>query len=132
MSSSAYCRSVLYPLLCRVFTILSPSAIQRADDFVGMEMPIMPLSSARACRESDIRPSANVVKTILNDFMLFFGGQTAQGFFVNVHGMRAGQIFSARKSPLSYPLSPCDSRLQASHECERLFRKSMKLSRKLG
>src|SRR5580704_2338937 len=73
MSSSAYCRLVPYPLLFRVLTILSPSAIQRADDFVGMEMPMVPLSWAKACGVSDISPTANVIKTNLNDF-IFFGG----------------------------------------------------------
>src|ERR1700722_1426779 len=79
MSSSAYCRSVLYPLLFRVFTILSPSAIQRADDFVGIEMPIVPLSSAKACGVIDIRPRANVIKINLNDFIFFFGGRKRHG-----------------------------------------------------
>src|SRR5277367_1915294 len=73
MSSSAYCRSVLYPLACRVFTILSPSAIQRADDFVGIEMPIVPLSSAKACGESDISPRANVMSPYLSDFIFYLG-----------------------------------------------------------
>src|ERR1700722_16030691 len=74
ISSSAYCRSVLYPLAFRVLTMLSPSAIQRAEDLVGMEMPIVPLSSAKACGESDIRPRATVIRTNLNDF-IFIGGR---------------------------------------------------------
>src|SRR5271165_5930248 len=98
MSSSAYCRSVLYPLACRVFTILSPSAIQRADDFVGMEMPIVPLSAAKACGASDIRPTADVIKRYLIDFIFFGGHDRCAEESVTGHGMIAGCIFSARKS----------------------------------
>src|ERR1700736_5919818 len=98
MSSSAYCRSVLYPLAFRVLTMLSPSAIQRAEDLVGMEMPIVPLSSAKACGESDIRPRATVIRTNLNDFIFIGGRKQCVGKPVTAHGMIAGCIFSARKS----------------------------------
>src|SRR5580704_256545 len=102
MSSSAYCRLVPYPLLFRVLTILSPSAIQRADDFVGMEMPIVPLSWAKACGVSDISPTANVIKTNLNDFIFFGGHNQCAGEPVTGHGMIAGCVLSARKSSTSY------------------------------
>src|SRR5688500_13072394 len=39
MSSSAYCRSTLYPASSSAFFTLLPSAIQRSDDFVGIVTP---------------------------------------------------------------------------------------------
>src|ERR1700731_5120883 len=68
--------------------MLSPSAIQRAEDFVGMAMPMVPLSCATACRDNDIRPIANAVKPSLNGFILFFGDYSARGGAVIVHGMK--------------------------------------------
>ena len=50
--------------------MLLPSAIQRVEDFVGMEMPIVPLSSAESvCHESALRPIANAVRTSLYVFI---------------------------------------------------------------
>src|SRR5690242_14844235 len=46
MSSSAYWRSVSYPRALSDVTRLSPSAIQRADDLVGIAMPTRPLPAA--------------------------------------------------------------------------------------
>jgi hypothetical protein len=39
MSSSAYCRSTLYPASSNAFLTLLPSLIHRSDDFVGIVTP---------------------------------------------------------------------------------------------
>jgi hypothetical protein len=60
--------------------MLSPSAIQRADDFVGMEMPIVPLSAAKAWGANDIRPNVNAVRAILNNFIFSMGDLHSRNF----------------------------------------------------
>src|SRR5882724_5741189 len=45
--------------------MLSPSAIQRADDFVGIAMPMVPLSCACAAPASVANPSATAAATVL-------------------------------------------------------------------
>ncbi len=53
--------------------MLSPSAIQRADDFVGMEMPMVPLSAAKAWGVNDIRLTVNAVIVIWINFIFSLG-----------------------------------------------------------
>src|ERR1700754_550130 len=67
MSSSAYCRSVLYPRACSTLTMLSPSAIQRAEDLVGIAMPTVPLSCAAAV-PAITTPKAAKANIVLKNF----------------------------------------------------------------
>jgi hypothetical protein len=50
------------------FTMLSPSAIQRAEDLVGIEMPMVPLSAAIAC---DARASIPAVTMVVRNLPSF-------------------------------------------------------------
>src|SRR5688572_33026287 len=51
--------------------MLSPSAIQRAEDLVGIEMPIVPLSCAIACVDRASMPAVSMVMNVLVRFTLF-------------------------------------------------------------
>src|SRR5690349_8320220 len=56
--------------------MLSPSAIQRADDLVGIAMPIAPLSWAAAGCKSVVAASAataSIVESFFNSCLLFLG-----------------------------------------------------------
>src|SRR3954454_14313867 len=53
---------------CSVLTRLLPSSIQRAEDLVGIEMPIRPLSSACAC---EVRAKKPIAATARSDFKSF-------------------------------------------------------------
>ena len=51
--------------------MLLPSAIQRSEDFVGMEMPMVPLLSAAVTGgASHIRPAASAANAILYVFII--------------------------------------------------------------
>jgi hypothetical protein len=108
------------------FMVHGSSAIQRAEDFVGIEMPIVPLSSAKAC-------GANVIKVNLNNFIFFFGGsRRAQDDPVNAHGDHRRLNFLYKKKFPFLSAIPARSSFPSSHECDRLFLKSTSLSRIVG
>src|SRR4029079_10706541 len=70
MSSSAYCRSVLYPRSFRTLTMLLPSSIQRAEALVGMAMPTVGLSCASTGPARATAPSTTADRAVLIKFML--------------------------------------------------------------
>ncbi len=55
--------------------MLSPSAIQRADDLVGIAMPIVPLSSALAAPSNPNTLNASVAANVAN-FIQFLPGDS--------------------------------------------------------
>src|ERR1700710_645395 len=69
ISSSAYCRSVLYPRSFNTLTILLPSSIQRAEALVGIAMPTVGLPCASADPEHATEPSTMADRTDLSSFM---------------------------------------------------------------
>src|SRR5258708_3769530 len=56
--------------------MLSPSAIQRAEDLVGIAIPIVPLSSACAAPAKAIRPNPTATAKIPECSIFFLPGRT--------------------------------------------------------
>src|SRR3984885_15847891 len=69
ISSSAYCRSVLYPRCFSTLTMLLPSSIQRAEALVGIAMPTVGLPCASAGLENATEPATTADRTDLSSFM---------------------------------------------------------------
>src|SRR5689334_18272179 len=101
ISSSAYCRSVLYPRSFNTFTMLLPSSIQRADDLVGMAMPTVGLPCASAEPASATEPSTMADSIDLRKFM--FHSQRIELQSLHYRGLLLGPMRATHRRALSWP-----------------------------